>query len=207
MTGVLDWVTAFFDPLGTLGVLIGIFIFFYIDAIVFPTLPELVAILAYSGNHTVPFAIAILITIVMAEILGLTTLYLIVSRVKVPKKIESAINRYTRFLIVKDEKIILINRIAPVLPFMGAFAAVCHWDFKKCVLYTVIGGVVKYSLILMASAFFFAYLQSDTAFVVSIVMVLVVIAISLIISFTKRDKILGPGTAGDYCQIDPKEKS
>ncbi|OPY31029.1 MAG: hypothetical protein A4E32_02011 [Methanomassiliicoccales archaeon PtaU1.Bin124] len=199
------WISSVLGPLGVIGVLLGVFIFFYIDAILFPTLPEVMAILIYNGSPNIPFAIAILVTILLAEVAGLTTLYVIVQKVSIPHRIESAINRYTKFLVVKDEKIILVNRIAPVLPFMGAFAAVCHWDFKKCIRYTLVGGMVKYSLILSASAFFYAYLNSNQAFFVSLAMVITIIIISVIISYVRRDKILGPESTGELCPMDPKK--
>jgi membrane protein DedA with SNARE-associated domain len=203
------WLNDILGPLGTLGLLIGIFLFFYIDAIIFPTLPELVAIAALAVSHppfsTPVFAVIVLITILSAELLGLWTLYFVAKNLSIPKKVEGAINRYTRFLVVKDEKIILVNRLAPVLPFMGAFVAVCHWNFRKSVLYTVIGGLIKYSIILASGTIFYEYLDSGQAFTVSIILVLCIISISVVISFLRRDKILGPGNQVDpVCKIEEK---
>jgi hypothetical protein len=207
MTDIVGWLQALLAPLGTLGLFIIIFLFFYIDAILFPTLPEIFTLLVFSDNPTSGlFAVEILVTILAAEVLGLTTLYLIVKHVAMPKKIEMALARYTKFLFVKDEKIILINRIAPVLPFMGAFAAVCHWDFRRCIYYTLLGGVIKYSFILISSAAFYAYLKSGDAFLVSVALVLSIIAVSIILSYTRKDKILGPKTEGGEAVCHPKEK-
>jgi len=207
MTDIVGWLQALLAPLGTLGLFIIIFLFFYVDAILFPTLPEIFTLFVFSDNPTSGiFAIEILVTILVAEVLGLTTLYLIVKHITMPKKIEMALSRYTKFLFVKDEKIILVNRIAPVLPFMGAFAAVCHWDYKRCVYYTLLGGVIKYSFILLSSAAFYAYLKSDDAFIVSAILVLSIITISIILSYTRKDKILGPKTEEDTSVCYPKEK-
>jgi len=209
MTDITVWLQDLLAPLGTLGLFLIIFIFFYVDAILFPTLPEVAALVFFSSNPTsLPFAIEILFTILIAEVMGLMTLYWVVKHFSMPKKIENALTKYTKFLFVKDEKIILINRIAPVLPFMGAFAAVCHWDIKRCVFYTLLGGVIKYSFILISSAAFYTYLESGEAFTVSTILVLSIISISIILSYLRRDKILGPRTEGpqNACAIEKKEK-
>ena len=35
---------------------------------------------------------------------------------------------------------ILINRIAPILPFLGAFIALAGWKLKRSLIYVVVGG-------------------------------------------------------------------
>ncbi|HSV42104.1 MAG TPA: hypothetical protein VLH13_01670, partial [Methanomassiliicoccales archaeon] len=167
MTDIGQWLIDLFGSLGPGGLLVAIFLLFYIDAILIPTLPEVFTILIFATNPTLEFAIEILAVIAIAELLGLTTLYVVVKRLHVPKKIQSALDRYTKLLIVKDEKIIILNRLAPVLPFMGAFAAVCHWSYRRCVAYTLIGGMVKYGIILALGGILFAYLSSDMAMIVS----------------------------------------
>jgi len=184
----------FFDtlsPLGTLGLLLCVFLLFYIDSIVFPTLPELFTIIIFSVDPTFGFASEILVTIAIAEVLGLTTLYLIVKRLKVPRKIQSVVSRYSKMLLVKDEKIILLNRIAPVLPFMGAFVALLDWNYKKAVGYTVFGGAVKYGIILALGSIFYEYLSSDAATIVTLVLVLAIIGISMALSYVRKEKMSG----------------
>jgi hypothetical protein len=179
------------SPLGTVGLLLCVFLLFYIDSIVFPTLPELFTILIFMVDPTLGFAGEILMTIVVAEVLGLTTLYLIVKRIRIPKMIGSAVSRYSKMLLVKDEKIILLNRLAPVLPFMGAFVAILNWDYKKAVGYTMLGGIVKYGVVLALSSLFYAYLSSGMAMVVTIVLVLSIIAISFALSYVNKKKMSG----------------
>lgn len=171
------------------GLLAWVFILFYIDSIIFPTLPEFFTVVIFIANPTVTFAVEILCTIVLAEFLGFNTLYFIVKRVRVPKVIERAAKKYCQFLLVSDEKIILVNRIAPVVPFVGAFAALQNWKWTRCVLYNLIGGVLKYGAILAMSNIFFAYLSSGTAQLVTIALVLAVIAISFVWSFFRRKKV------------------
>ena len=182
------------SPLGVAGLLFCIFLLFYIDAILFPTLPELFVIIIFSVNPTVEFAVAILLTIAVAEVLGLATLYLLVKKVGVPDVIGKALNRYTGFLIVSDEKALLVNRVAPVLPFSGAFVAACNWSFKKAVLYTLVGGMIKYGVILGLSSIFFTYLSSETATFVTLVLVIVIIAISIAFSMVRKKRLEAQGT-------------
>lgn len=84
---------------------------------------------------------------------------------------------------------ILINRIAPVLPFMGAFVALCRWDLKRSVAYTLIGGAVKYGLILTLSGFFLAYMEKGVATMVTVIMVLIVIGISFLATLYRRRNV------------------
>jgi hypothetical protein len=169
-----------------------VFILFYVDAIVFPTLPELFVVLFFmAGYGTMPdWALwsIFVITIALAEILGLMTLYLVVSRVRVPPKIASAVDRYRRFLLCPDERMILLNRVAPILPFTGAFVAICSWSLRRSLLYLVVGGTLKYGLILAASSYFFTYFERGTAADVTLVMIISILVLSLIVSIYRKRK-------------------
>lgn len=178
-----------FSPLGAWGMLACIFFIFYIDAIVFPTLPELFTVIIFMAIPEAWFGLAILATIAVAEVLGLTTLYLIVKRVRVPQMVERAVCRYRDFLMFRDERMILVNRVAPILPFIGAFVCLCNWSFKKSLAFTLLGGMIKYGVIIALSGAFFLYFSSGTAQTVTIVMILVIIAISFVISFSRRRKM------------------
>ena len=176
------------QPLGTEGLLFCVFLLFFIDAIVFPTLPELFAVIIFMAQPTAPFALLVLATIAAAEILGMSTLYFIIKKVRIPMRIQSAADKYCNMLFVKNEKIVLLNRVAPVLPFMGAFAAICNWDFRKVLAYTFIGGMLKYGAILAMSSLFFAYMSTGMAETVTIALVIGVIVISLTFSILKNRK-------------------
>lgn len=189
MTDISQWIFDLLSPLGIGGLLLCIFLLFFIDAILFPTIPELFTIIIFSVNPTPLFAVEILATIAVAEVMGLTLLWFIVKNLPIPKKIQETLNRYTKFLIFQDEKIILLNRLAPVLPFMGAFVAVCNWSYRRCLIYTIIGGMVKYGIILALGSIFFSYLESGVATTITLVLVLVIIAISIIYSMMRKKKM------------------
>ncbi len=183
----------FFAVLGLVGWLIAIFILFYIDAIIFPTLPELITIIIFiAGLQTTPawfLGMMILITIAVAEFAGLTTLYLIVKKAKVPKMIHRVVCKYRDFLIVKDERIILLNRIAPVLPFIGAFVAILDWSYRKSVIYTLVSGVLKYGVILLLGSWFFEFLSEGVAAQVTLAMVVGILVASLVLSAIRRRRM------------------
>ncbi len=181
-----------FSPLGLAGWLLCTFLLFYIDAIVFPTLPELFVVLFFiAGYGTMPdWALwsLFVLTIAAAEVLGLTTLYLVVKRIKVPPKISSVVDRYRRFLLLQDERMILLNRIAPILPFTGAFVALSGWSYRRSLFYLVLGGTIKYGLILAASNYFLIYMEKGMAADVTLVMVVAIIILSLIASTCRKRK-------------------
>ncbi len=189
MLGIGEFIYEVFHPLGTGGMLLCIFLLFYIDAIVFPTLPELFTVIIYMAIPELWFAGAILVTIAVAEILGLCTLYYVTMSIKVPGRIEKFAERYRRFLLLGDERMIIVNRFAPVIPLMGAFVKICDWSLKKSLFYTVLSGTVKYGAILVASQTFFVYFSEGIAEVVTIVMVLVILALSLAVSLYKKSKM------------------
>lgn len=190
--GMGSIIAELFGPLGAVGGVLCIFLLFYIDAILFPTLPELFTVLIFTqgyGLEPALFGAVLLSTIMVAEVAGLLTLYTVVRWIKVPERLQKVIMTYRDFLVCQDERMILVNRIAPVLPFMGAFVALCRWDLKRSVVYTVVGGGLKYGVILALSGLFLTYMEKGIATTVTIVMVLAVIAISLVATLYRRRRL------------------
>lgn len=193
----------FFKGLGLAGLLLAVFFIFYIDAILFPTLPELfVMLIFFAGQELIPdyqweFAALILITIALAEVAGVLTLYYVVKRIKVPSRMEKAIFKYRDFLLVSDERMVLVNRIAPILPFMGAFVAICRWSLRRTLAYTVIGGTIKYGVILAAAGYLINYYEAGVARLVTLGIVLFIIGLSFALSIYRRKKM------GEVCANPP----
>lgn len=182
-----DWLFGLFDGLGSEGVILCIFLLFLIDALLFPTLPELFFVLGFGSDPTLGFGCLLLLAAVLGELVGIFTLYYIVSRIRVPERISRIAERYVEFLVVSDERVILINRIAPMIPFLGAFIALIdRWDPRRCVFYIVLGCVVKYGIMMMASGFFLTYLGSDIAQSVTLAFVFAVIIISFAASYIRK---------------------
>lgn len=159
---------------------------------IFPTVPELFTVLVFMqgyGLDPLLLGALLLAAIAVGEVAGLLTLYWIVKRLRVPVRLQRIIMGYRDFLVCRDEKMILVNRVAPVLPFMGAFVALCHWDLKRSIAYLLIGGMTKYGLILLLSGFFLAYLEKGTATTVTIAMVLAVIALSFVATMVRKRRM------------------
>ena len=183
-----------FGANGEWGLVLCIFLIFLLDALLIPTLPELFFVLAFIGGanygHPLLFGFELLIAALIAEQIGIFSLYLVVKKYnhKIPKKIQSALDKYTQFLVVSDEKLLLLNRVAPMLPFAGAFVAILNWSVPKSAFYIAIGCIVKFGFIMMLSNFFYNYFQSEESQIITIVMILVVIAVSIILSFFVKKK-------------------
>lgn len=183
-----------FGANGEWGLVLCIFLIFLLDALLIPTLPELFFVLAFIGGanygHPLLFGVELLIAAVIAEQIGIFSLYLAVKKYnhKIPKKIQSALDKYTQFLVVSDEKLLLLNRMAPMLPFAGAFVAILNWSVPKSAFYIAIGCIVKFGFIMMLSNFFYNYFQSEESQIITIVMILAVIAVSIILSFFVKKK-------------------
>lgn len=184
-----DWLFSLFDGFGEPGVLLCILALFFIDAVVFPTLPEMFFILGFSKDPTIGFGCELLAAAAIGELAGIFLLYYIVKNIRVPAKIEKVANTYIDFLVVSDERIILVNRIAPMIPFLGAFIALVKtWDPKKCIFYITLGCILKYGAVMLASNFFYAYFGSDQAQTMTLVLIFAIIIISFIASYAKKKR-------------------
>lgn len=176
-----------FGDNGDLGVLLCIFLIFLLDALLVPTLPELFFILGFmaGAEHNTPivFGCELLLVAILAELVGILSLYYVVKHIRIPKKIEKLVDTYTKFLVMGDERLLLLNRIAPMIPFAGAFIAIAKWDLKKSMFYIVLGCVLKYGIIMLLSNMFLDFFNSDQAQLFMIIMIVVVIAVSMIMSF------------------------
>ncbi|WP_400237548.1 hypothetical protein [Methanomethylophilus alvi] len=181
-----------FGDNGDLGVLLCIFLIFLLDALLVPTLPELFFILGFmaGAEHNTPivFGCELLLVAILAELVGILSLYYVVKHIRIPKKIEKLVDTYTKFLVMGDERLLLLNRIAPMIPFAGAFIAIAKWDLKKSTFYIVLGCVLKYGIIMLLSNMFLDFFSSDQAQLFMIIMIVVVIAVSMVLSIVVKKR-------------------
>ena len=184
-----DWLYGVFGPYGYIGILVFIFLLFYIDSLIFPTLPEVFFILSFMYDPTPYWGMILLLVGAVAEFAGVTSLYLVVERIRVPERIRSVADKYSKFLILNDERMILVNRVAPVMPFTGAFISLIEsWEIKRAWFYLILGYVLKYGAILLFANFFFAFVSGPQAEVLSIVMIIIVMAVSLFMAYRKKKR-------------------
>ncbi len=191
MSGLGTEIIQLFEGLGTAGLLFSLFLIFYVDAIIIPLLPEIFAVLIFqAGDATLEWGLTVLFLAEVAEVLGNTTLYLVVRRVGLPKRLRAAMNKWTDILLAEREMLILTNRIAPAVPFVGAFMAACEWDYRRSVLFIVVGGLAKYSaLLLLVGAFRWVY-PEDLAANLTLIFVIVFVAVSAAVALLRRRRML-----------------
>jgi hypothetical protein len=191
MFGIGEWLQDVFGPYGVIGIILFVFLIFFIDALFFPTLPELFFIIGFMAmpEQTLEYGLYLLGAAVIAEIAGISLLYWIVEHIRVPARIKRIADKYVKFLIVSDERMLLVNRVAPVIPFAGAFISLIDdWRISRALFYVIVGCIVKYGLILLMSSFFFSYFSDGDAEMYTIILIVAVIAISMIAAFAKKKK-------------------
>jgi len=195
MLNIGEWLYGLLGADGGPALVLVIFLIFLIDAMIFPTLPEFFIIMAFFYDPTLPFGLCLLAAAIAAEVSGLILLYLMVGRIRIPRRIESVVNKYIGFLVLSDERLLLLNRIAPMIPFSGAVVRIAGWNLKRSVLYVFIGCVLKYGAILLMSGFFHEFYSSNMAQTVTLIFVIAVIVISFITSMImkKRKGLDGKG--------------
>jgi membrane protein DedA with SNARE-associated domain len=196
--------------LGPLGLLATLYVIFVVDAAVFPALPEVFAVLFFVehdvlGWDPLGWGVLIVAIAVAGEATGNSLLYAIVrkalvDRHQMPALVERAMRRWTSFLVVSDERIILLNRIAPVVPMVGAFIATLGWDFRRSLAYVVLGAAAKYGALIALAGTFGVLYDPGTARLLALVLVAGVLGLSLVLSLAYRRRL----GAGKDVPADPK---
>jgi membrane protein YqaA with SNARE-associated domain len=189
MASLDQFLAALFGSLGLFGSLVALLLIFAVDAALFPALPEVWIVVTYTYRpevfDPVVWAALLLIVGVAGDALGTTLLYWMVHRVlirgrRMPGWLERGMKRWTGFLVVRDERLILLNRVAPVIPFVGAFIATLGWDFRRSIAYVALGGLAKYAILLIVVfAIGVAYNPSAARWItLGVVVVVVVLSIA-----------------------------
>ena len=106
-----------------------------------------------------------------------------------PRWLERGMRAWTGFLLIRDERVILVNRIAPVVPFVGAFIATLGWDFRRSIAYVAVGGLTKYAVLLYLVFVIGVAYDVGTARSITLVLVVAVVALSLLASWWVRRRM------------------
>ncbi|HKZ47365.1 MAG TPA: hypothetical protein VJ397_01115 [Thermoplasmata archaeon] len=195
--GLSDLLAAALGGLGPAGLALALYLIFVVDAAVFPALPEIwIAIFFPSvpAGWSVPAWAAFLLAMaVLGEATGNSLMYWVARgfhrRGKWPRFLEKAMRKWTQFLFVRDERIILVNRVAPVVPFVGAFIAVLKWDYGKSLDYIVVGATAKYTFLLALIGMFLVAYDREMAQWLTLLLIAVVIAVSAVSSYVYRRRL------------------
>ncbi|UCE45467.1 MAG: hypothetical protein JSU93_00810 [Methanobacteriota archaeon] len=179
-----------FASLGDIGMIIALVSIIVIDGTGFPTLPEVWMVWIY-GVHfdSVEWAVMLVLVASFASLGGNFILYTIVKLIGMPKRIQKVMRKYTDFLIVSDERLLLLNRIAPLVPYTGAFMAVCKWNLRKCVMYLLVGALMKSTVIIALAWFSYDNLRQELAPWIALIAVIVVLLASVVVSFIYRKRV------------------
>ena len=183
-------IVALFRGLGPIGLLAALFVIFYLDSLVSGFLPELFAVFIFQAiGPTLAWGVVILLLAEAAEVLGNTTTYVIARRVPLPRRVQAAMRKWADVLLAKREKLILTNRIAPAVPFVGFFIAVCGWDYRRSMAYIVLGGLAKYSFLLGIVAGLNVAYDPGLAANLTFAFVVAFVVVSLLVVFSRRRKL------------------
>ena len=199
MASLDELLTSLFGSLGPGGSLVILVIIFALDAALFPALPEVWIVVTYTYRPTemlgpVAWAGLLLAMAVAGDVLGTSLLYVavrrwVVLRRRMPRWLERAMKKWTGFLLVQDERVILMNRAVPVIPMVGAFIATLGWDYRRSMAYVAIGGLAKYAILLyVVFAIGLAY-DVATARWITLSLVVVVVGLSFVASWLRRRRI------------------
>ncbi len=190
-----------FGALGPAGALVVLLLIFVVDAAIFPALPEVSVVLVYAYRppevDVLAWSVALLATAIAGEAIGNSALYWavrrsLVDRGRMPAWIERGMRRWMEFLILPDERMILLNRVAPVVPFVGAFMAGLRWDYRKSLAYIVLGSGAKYAVLLILVGYAGVAYDPHTARLITFTLIVAIVAISAAASFVVRRRKATP---------------
>jgi membrane protein DedA with SNARE-associated domain len=179
-----------FASLGDVGMILALVAIILIDGTGVPTLPEVWMIWIFAVHFdSLGWAVLLIVVASIASLGGNFILYSVVKLIGMPKRIQKVMRKYTDFLIVSDERLLLLNRVAPLVPYTGAFIAVLNWDLRKCVLYLIIGAMAKSTVVIALAWLSYDNLRQDVAPWVALIAVAIVLLASIIASLIYKRKI------------------
>lgn len=176
---------------GTPGLLLSLFLLFFIDSMLFPSLPELFLLIFFLAHPSFVWGIELYLIALSASFCGNTFLYLFVERAGMPEFISNIMKKYTKILISSTEKMLFVNNFIPVLPYTGAFISVNKWKYKKAISYLIAGAAIKYGLLILLADTFYMFFSSGMAQKATLALVAITITISLIVSYFRKREIEG----------------
>lgn len=195
MVSVGEFFSGLFAFLGPWGSLLALFLIFAVDAMLIPTVPEVWFVITLSfappGTEPAVWSALVLLMAIGGEAVGNTVLYLVVRnalvrRGRMPAWIERPMRRWTSFLVLRDERLILLNRVAPVLPMVGAFVATLGWSYPRSLAYIVIGAAAKYGALLLLVRYLQITYDPGVAVYVTLALVIAVVGASVVASVLLR---------------------
>lgn len=141
---------------------------FLLDGIGVPLLPELAFLGAFLQNPSWGWGAALLAVATAVEVTVAAALYFLTGVLRLPRWLRRLMDGYAGSLFLNDERLILVNRIVPVLPVVGAFIRVRKWRPRLALFYVGIGSFAKYGLLMLGATWAYAYFDSSTALAVSL---------------------------------------
>ncbi len=196
LTDIGQTIFDIFRDLGDLGMFIAIAIVIWLDGAVFPTIPEawLVFIWNAHPDPSFNFGLTLVLVSTAASVAGTLSLYSVVKLIGLPNRIRKAMSGYTNWLIVNDERLLVLNRFAPLIPYTGAFIAANDWNIRKATIYLVGSAALKFSVWVTVFAVLRENLVGELSPWISLALVAVVIGASTAASIAYRKKRRGtPG--------------
>lgn len=182
----------FFQAIGPLGLVIAFAMISFLDGFAIPTLPEAWLLIIALTDPGIPRPVwgVLLVAVGVAAAVGAQfLLYSIVKKVGMPKRIKKYMNKYTKILIVSNERLAFVNWLAPVVPFTGAFMAVCDWKPRLAFAYSILGGIVKMSALVTIALVFPLLLPPETVADASLVLIIVILVASMTVTYVRHIRV------------------
>lgn len=190
LTDIGQSIFGLFRGMGDLGMFIAIAVVIWLDGAVFPTIPEAWLVFVWNAHPDPSFSFGLTLVLVssVASVSGTLSLYSAVRMTGLPRRIQKVMAGYTNWLILNDERLLILNRFAPLIPYTGAFIAVNKWDIRKATLYLSGSALAKFAAWVTVFAVLRENLVGELSPMVSLVLVAVVIGASTAASLVYKKR-------------------
>jgi membrane protein DedA with SNARE-associated domain len=187
MDTIITFLIDLLAPLGPLGLFLVIVITYIVDSFAIPVLPDVVYNMVFMTDPTLEWGFILPWAVVIGEDLGMIILYVIADRITLPAKVQKAMQAWGDFLLVHDERMLLIQRVAPMMMFVGVFVRVLeNWRLSKALFYNTIACLIKYYLLSLLYYFLAENMDMQDAQNISVIITISLMVLCAVLSVWKK---------------------
>ena len=183
ITGLIDFLT----PLGSTGLFLAMVLSCVIESFGVPMVPDVIYNFIFMTDPTLLWGFILPFGVVLGESIGMVILYILAGHFELPERVKKVMRAWTDFLLIHDERLLIVHRIFPVLMFTGVFVRVLdNWTLPRALFWNGLACYVKYLLLSFLYLFLSATMETKDAQNMSFLLTILIMVIFAILSIWKK---------------------
>ena len=185
ITGLIDFLT----PLGPVGLFLAMVLCCIIESFGVPMVPDVIFNFIYMTDTTLLWALVLPLGVVLGESIGMIILYVLADHFELPERVQNVMKSWADFLIVHDERLLLVHRVFPVLIFTGIFVRILdNWTLPRALFWNGLACYIKYLLLAFLYLFLAVTMDTKDAQNLSFILTILIMVVFAIASIWKKMK-------------------